>query len=88
MTVAQVTTLHQVRSLLLDAASRLGKIDVAARRNYVSALLLLKRSSDAFDEARARVYGRELARTGDEAAADAADDPDAYIDEIFVPPLR
>lgn len=85
--VAEVTTLRQVEALLLDAASQLGKIDVAARRNYVSALLLLKRSSDVFDEARARVRAREFARTGDEAeAAEAAGDPDEYTEEIFVPP--
>lgn len=85
--MAEVTTLHQVKELLLDAASQLGKVDVAARRNYVSALLLLKRSSDVFAEASARVHARELARTGDEAeAAEAAGDPDEYTEEVFVPP--
>src|SRR5690606_30181842 len=85
--MAEVTPLHQVKGLLLDAASQLGKVDVAARRNYVSALLLLKRSSDVFAEASARVHARELARTGDEAeAAEAAGDPDEYTEEVFVPP--
>ncbi|NVI86043.1 class I SAM-dependent DNA methyltransferase [Actinomadura sp. BRA 177] len=87
MSAPPVTTLHQVRSLILDAAAQLKKIDVAASRNYVSALLLLKRSSDVFDEASARVYDRELARTGDDAeAVKAAGDPEEYTDVIFVPP--
>jgi type I restriction enzyme M protein len=85
--VAEVTTLQRVEALLLDAASQLRKVDVAARRNYVSALLLLKRSSDVFDEARSRVHARELARTGDEAeATEAAGDPDEYTEDVFVPP--
>ncbi len=87
MSAPPVTTLHQVRSLILDAAAQLKKIDVAASRNYVSALLLLKRSSDVFDEASARVYDRELARTGDDAeAVKAVSDPEEYTDVIFVPP--
>jgi type I restriction enzyme M protein len=86
MSMGQVTTLHQVEALLLAAASRFGKIDVATRRNYVFVLLLLKRSWDVFDDARNRVHARELARTGDEEEArEAADDPDEYTDEIFVP---
>ncbi|MEU6749205.1 class I SAM-dependent DNA methyltransferase [Spirillospora sp. NPDC046719] len=85
--MTRVTTLRQVESLVSEAAERLGKIDVAARRNYVSALLLLKRCSDVFDESRSRVHARELARTGDAAeAAEAAADPDEYTDVIFVPP--
>jgi type I restriction-modification system DNA methylase subunit len=85
--MAEVTTLRRVEELLVEAASQLRKVDAAARRNYVSALLLLKWSSDVFTEAGARVHARELARTGDEAeAAEAAGDPDEYTEEVFVPP--
>jgi type I restriction enzyme M protein len=79
-------TLRRLEQLLVDAAELLGKMDVAAKRNYVFALLLLKRCSDAFDEARERVYAAELARTGSEhEAAEIADDPDEYTTHVFVP---
>jgi type I restriction enzyme M protein len=83
--VAKVT-LRQLEQLLLDAAELLGKMDVTAKRNYVFALLLLKRCSDAFDEARETVYAEELSRTGSERAAEElADDPDEYTTHVFVP---
>lgn len=79
-------TLRQLEQLLLDAAELLGKMDVTAKRNYVFALLLLKRCSDAYDEARESIYAHELARTGSEQAAkELADDPDEYTTHVVVP---
>jgi len=85
--VAKVT-LRRLEQLLLDAADLLGKMDVTAKRNYVFALLLLKRCSDAFDEAWERVRSDELARAGsEEEAEDLAEDPDEYTTHVFVPPV-
>lgn len=80
-------TLPQLENLLLEAANGLGKLDVSAKRNYVFALLLLKRCSDAFEQAWRRAYDAELARTRDPAeATEAADDPETYGTEVFIPP--
>ncbi|GAA2606678.1 class I SAM-dependent DNA methyltransferase [Actinomadura fulvescens] len=80
-------TLHQLDQLLMDTAELLGKMDITAKRNFVFALLLLKRSSDAFAEAAERVRADELAlgSTEEEARA-AADDPELYTEHVFVPP--
>ncbi|MFF3439613.1 N-6 DNA methylase [Streptosporangium sp. NPDC002721] len=80
-------TLVQLENLLLEAANGLGKLDISAKRNYVFALLLIKRCSDVFERSWQDQYDAELARSNDPGeATEAADDPEAYGTEVFVPP--
>ena len=54
--MSNIITLQQLKTFLLDAAVIFrGNMDVSEFKNYIFGILFIKRLSDSFDEARAKL---------------------------------
>lgn len=85
--MSNIITLQQLKTFLLDAAVFFrGNMDVSEFKNYIFGILFIKRLSDSFDEARAKLieFNLDQGKTQNESEA-IANDSAQYKNVFYIP---